>query len=72
MSEQQWQTIDNAPKDGTAIMLGWTTGHVASGNYERAANSRGIIERWVTAHGDYSLTAPNAPTHWMPLPDPPK
>jgi hypothetical protein len=59
-----WQPIETAPKDGTNILLGWPT-MVLSG-YWADWRSR---KSWVTSRGEYSDKY--APTHWMPLPDPP-
>jgi hypothetical protein len=66
MSEMKWQPISSAPKDGTQVHLFGRsrdsldihkpTQHVGSWSFGRW-NSGGLIVR---------------PTHWMPLPDPPK
>lgn len=62
-----WRTIDSAPKDGTDILV-WKPHHLV------------VIARW-TGHGYiggpcwfsayYSAPMPDAPTHWMPMPQPP-
>lgn len=59
----EWQPIETAPKDGTEIILwnkSWQSPH--SGYY----GWRG----WEQAYecGPWK----NQPTHWMPLPEPPK
>lgn len=85
-----WQPIETAPKDGTAILLYWprysgeTTSHIAIGAFK--TNYR--IERASVAErgkmmpsyfsdsselDDYDMAVPeNAPSHWMPLPQPPQ
>ena len=67
---REWQTIDTAPKDGTEILL-------ASKNGSRVCywDSGRFFEGWFIpasdAH-DCGGTYAAAPTHWMPLPEPPK
>lgn len=64
----EWQTIDSAPKDGTEI---W------------AYNGEQARMKWISGDGyalwswaDEILADVDAdavqPTHWMPLPEPPK
>ncbi len=65
-----WQPIDTAPKDGTWVLL--TGGHAAEPTGPCVV---GFWDRddWAYAHWDgswYSIY--EAPTHWMPLPEPPK
>lgn len=73
--QRGWLPIDSAPKDGTTVLLysnknglGWDV--VGYGRYEKL----GIIEGWIS--GGFSETPGNLglahPTHWMPLPTPPK
>jgi hypothetical protein len=61
---QGWQPIETAPKDGTRLLLfsrrPWDRPHV--GYY------CGPPHGWVTDHG---WCGPK-PTHWQPLPEPPK
>lgn len=64
----EWQPISTAPKDGTEV---W------------AYNGEQARMRWIEGH-EYALWAwadevlcdvdpsPEQPTHWMPLPPPPK
>ena len=61
---REWRTIDSAPKNGTGILLGWAGRMACSGMWFEHRHA------WMTAHGEYVGSA--APTHWMPLPDPPK
>jgi len=62
----EWQPIEKAPKDGTSI-LGFAGGMFAvvhwygNGNY------------WdLDVCGSYAEDGEWTPTHWMPLPEPPK
>lgn len=65
----KWQPIETAPKDGTAILgyFGQTAGDeppdMAVIRYDKKYE-------WVIA--DLDTEQVDEPTHWMPLPDPPK
>lgn len=62
-----WQTIDTAPKDGTSI-LAWPcySGHgVCQVEWKAMKRVKG---RW---EHQWGRCVPIAPTHWMPLPEPP-
>lgn len=71
---QQWQPIETAPKDGTAILIGNERGAWIA-KYEpvhpsgyRPANP------WFSLmlnHDHLRKVRPHRPTHWMPLPAPP-
>lgn len=73
---QGWQPIETAPKDGTKVLL-------TNGSWVETARWANCDERfegenwqWLLVDcedGYYNVTAePNEPTHWMPLPEPPK
>jgi predicted alpha/beta hydrolase family esterase len=56
-----WQTIETAPKDGTWLLVqsaDWTLPEVAQWCRSR--------RYWQTMESNVK------PTHWMPLPEPPK
>ena len=68
---QEWQPIETAPKDGTLVLL-YAQGTLASGVYEAGdwyfwegeiVDCEGRLNHWIKGFG---------PTHWMPLPPPPK
>ena len=73
----EWQPIETAPKDGIAVLLyaereGWEgMPRIVCGLYG------GLGPRWTiygcgpTRHGEQWLDT-CVPTHWMPLPEPPK
>lgn len=80
---QQWQPIETAPKDGTKI-LGWnqqlgqretfmdkyTDG---SPGYKKHKESGGPIDiGWYWFDPIHNWASTWKPTHWMPLPEPPK
>jgi hypothetical protein len=54
-ARNRWQPIDTAPQDGTRVLL-WAEGKCRVGN-------------WIYYPAD--ANNPVAPTHWMPLPEPP-
>lgn len=56
----KWQSIDTAPKDGTTILC-FESGLVGVVKYE---------DGWF--RNRYNMEALWEPTHWMPLPEPPK
>jgi hypothetical protein len=55
-----WQPIETAPKDGTAVLVG------RAGRYPRVTPSIWSEEmcKW--------LNMGDQPTHWLPLPPPPQ
>lgn len=58
-----WKTIDSAPKDGTHVLL-YGRGYIITGHYDDSPQI-GNYPNW-----RWGLTF--NPTHWMPLPKPPK
>jgi len=64
----QWQPIETAPKDGTPILIFTERGQYVADWAEFE------IEYWHVHDGKFEprpVRGP-APTHWIPLPDPPK
>jgi hypothetical protein len=64
-----WQSIITAPRDGSWILAYWNKhqGSMFLLRYD--------VVRWIEADSawcDDDGNELNAPTHWMPLPDPPK
>ena len=76
-----WQPIETAPKDGRFILIhvpqGLETGAVTIGAYwkeeDRKAGRfmRGHWDGWLGMDDDVASSWCE-PTHWMPLPEPPK
>lgn len=73
LAKSQWQPMETAPKDGTAILVarhvdlfGWITGYATYQTLSRIGG--GWIARGFGIFGELGL---GEPTHWMPLPDPP-
>lgn len=71
----QWNTdMDAAPRDGTVILA--ANGHTVYDAWwwERGddtdTGNAGWVDGTKTAHGEEFVTY--NPTHWMPLPEPPK
>ena len=65
----QWRPIEEAPKDGTWILVG------APGKEPETAcwSSSVWLEGWYSGGGRSDSYGPSfEPTHWMPLPPPPK
>jgi hypothetical protein len=72
MTAYEWQPIETAPKDGTAVLL-WIAGRqrVAIGLW----NTQEYLKR-PKPHWDWSASSYTnhlyAPSHWLPLPAPPE
>lgn len=78
----KWQPIETAPKDGTLILVHFRCKGVRAVFWgspfdDEVDESNGLWCVDDDKHGPYALrgytvTGPSAPTHWMPLPAPPK
>lgn len=78
----EWQPIETAPRDGTLIRLTWMDGGEPQDQMtmryspiQRNGLFPGVVGMWVAP--DASMTwneadPDGAPTHWRPLPEPPK
>jgi hypothetical protein len=55
-----WQPIETAPHGGQVL--------VYEARHQRVRVANFNEDRWVTRPGDFACY----PTHWMPLPEPPK
>lgn len=73
LARDKWISVESVepPKDGTRVLLLTERGVFAA---EFGTESRFFRAWWVVPDGknyDMPLRGP-APTHWMPLPEPPK
>ena len=66
----EWQPIETAPKDGEDLLLWWEE-DVAIGCWW-LFHPNVHPPRWVDSREDAGVTHDPEPTHWMPLPEPPK
>jgi hypothetical protein len=64
-----WQSIDTAPKDGSEF-LGWNG--VTHDPWFWHADPRGKRPCWARHFRGITDDRRQPPTHWMPLPEPPK
>ena len=62
----EWQPIETAPRDNEKIILIWDADDKFI--YQGHLLEDDEISIWVTLEG----FAIDKPTHWMPLPEPPK
>jgi hypothetical protein len=62
----EWQPIETAPKDGTAVLL-WLSGDAAFFDWMVVGSYDGDDAGWNDGITMFRLE----PTHWMPLPRPP-
>ena len=60
-----WRDISTAPKDGRGVLLTDEDGAVYGGYWETECLA------WAVHCGQPCVRTP-APTHWAPLPEPPK
>lgn len=66
-----WQQIETAPKDGTHV-LGWD-GRTMTAVSFFVPISKTFLGYWVLVEcGAFAEDNEWTPTHWMPLPDPPR
>lgn len=63
----QWRPIEEAPKDGTAILLFFPEGFCHVGTWLPKSNVWAVTYRKPDLH----YFDVDRPTHWMPLPTPP-
>ena len=81
MCKTEWMSIDTAPKDGTDIIVMYM--HIQTQivhaafwlNYEEGLDDPDIEGWWTyvwTEVGRSKMEGKYSPTHWMPLPAPPK
>lgn len=81
-----WQPIETAPKDGTNILVFYTKAsvdfcHIAwwdngefykEQGYQNIEDATGWWSYIKDSFSSHKLNGYDAPTHWMPLPQPPK
>ncbi len=65
----EWQPISTAPKDGTEVLVYRKDAGIFMASFREAADEDGECY-WFSISGE-DLTG-DLPTHWMPLPEPPK
>lgn len=83
MTNQQWQPIETAPRDGTTILLAADGNVIAAWFNDAFAPFPWVfvsdIRESLAGCCDHEMTGRlyadgyplSVPTHWMPLPDPP-
>ena len=66
----EWQPIETAPKDGTEVLVWSEHGGVESAYWEAGCYGH---SGWTIYQIRTEIAEPDfPPTHWMPLPEPPK
>lgn len=73
----EWQPIETAPKDKRILLYRPTAPEwwmVMGGRYDSDEYAKNPKPYWSTDNWSLGKTEQrqNAPTHWMPLPEPPK
>jgi hypothetical protein len=64
--DRTWRTIETAPKDGSLVLLYLRIRVVTVGAW------REIDARWGYDYRENDDRGDDSPTHWLPIPDPPK
>jgi hypothetical protein len=69
-----WQPIETAPKDGTRVLIyGYWDGELSDLDEEPEVwKARFSLGTWWVDSDQYYVARVVNPTHWMPLPKPPK
>ena len=69
-----WQPIETAPTNTSILVYIPNTEHYGPGIYRAIKVDMGTGVRWHTSalYGGWDIDAIYTPTHWMPLPEPPK
>ena len=73
-----WQPIETAPKDGTSVLLFGPLGVVlgrwcdAQRDTEDFYKRHQLLNFFSHTGWSYDFVDQHQPTHWMPLPEPPK
>ena len=71
----EWQPIETAPKDGTKVLLFVDTGYEARihpGKWNDDRYAKRPRPYWDYLYFQTMDSRDHQPTHWMPLPAPPK
>lgn len=67
-----WSDIETAPKDGTNVLLVNRAGNIAAGMWLDSVLGAGWYLRGGENRPDVFFNTSQGPTHWQPLPAPPK
>ena len=69
-----WQPIETAPKDGTCILVGNRYGTWVAKHMPVYPSGYRPSSPWfcMMLNREYMYVLGDLPTHWMPLPEPPK
>lgn len=67
-----WHPIETAPKDGTRILLHIKDFRIDCGQWNSDQYARKPKPYWDWGFPSKQIMRDDPPTHWMPLPEPPK
>lgn len=69
-----WRPIETAPKDESEVLLYFPDGYWRTGCNVAIGFVSGWDGQWYESESDSNtmIAFGSLPTHWMPLPDPPK
>ncbi len=70
---KKWQTMDTSPRDGSRVLLYFENGTMAVAHHHYAKNTNwGYWDISDPADFENSFDLEIGPTHWRPLPKPPR
>lgn len=74
MTDREWQPIETVPTNKSVLIFIPNTEHYGDGIWRAIRVDMGAGKRWHMASPSrgQDLHPAHCPTHWMPLPDPPK
>lgn len=69
-----WQPISTAPENMSVLVFIPNADHYGPGVYRAILANFGSGKYWITTgrHVGRAVALDDQPTHWMPLPEPPK
>lgn len=68
LTAETWRPIETAPRDGTEVLLAFDSGAIEKAVWAQSNGEQAFL----ISRPDWSRYPDDKPTHWKPLPDPPR